>query len=422
MFVKTLNNELRFCIENIESDFVTISYYINAGSFDEPIDKLGIAHLTEHLVFKGTMNRKAEDIFTEIERLGGTMNAYTTETHTVFYVTILKEYWKQAVDVLSDIVWCNTIPEEEFERERNVVLEELKMYNDDGKRHVLDVMTKTAFKETKNKWNNGGTVQSVSKISKQDVEDFIDNFYVPSNTSIYVVGDINNDEFIEFVDNYISNYEFNTNIKQFRDDSKKVIINDEEESIDTTQSHMVMYFPFKSNSNLKEFLISDLAQDIFGNGFGSRLMELREKYGYAYTIYCNSFESQPESLIYVYIGLNKDNVSNAKDLILKKIDEIKNNGITSDEFSAAYNCTKTALKKKALFTESITDMRIMLKGMGIDSDEIEFDDIIKELDSVSIQDLNNFYKEVFNPDNVGCITLIQTKTGNDEIDEQLPST
>ena len=414
MFNKKLENGLSFCIEKTISDFVTISYYVNTGSFDEPTNKLGIAHLVEHLVFKGTMNRQAEDIFTEIERLGGEMNAYTTETHTVFYVTILKEYWKQAIDVLSDIVWNNTIPEEEFERERNVVLEELKMYNDDGKHRILDVMTKTAYFDTPNKWNNGGTVLSVSNISKQDVENFIDNFYIPKNITIYATGNVDENDLVSFVEDYISNYEFDEKIEVFRDDSINPIVNDKEESIDTTQSHLVMYFPFKFEPSLHNFLLSDMALDIFGNGFGSRLMEIREKYGYAYIIYCSSFIAEPESLIYVCIALNKNNIEKTKELVLEKMEEIKNDGITTDEFATAYNCSQAALKKKLLLTESMNDFRMTMKGMEIDLDEIDFKDIVKEVENVSIHELNEFYKNNFNPNNVGFVTLLQTKNEEQE--------
>lgn len=410
MYVNKLKNGLSFCIENIDSDFVTISYFVHAGSFDEPDDKLGIAHLTEHLVFKGTMNREAKSIFTEIEQLGGSMNAYTTEDHTVFYVTILKEHWKEALDVLSDIIWNNTIPEEEFDRERNVVLEELKMYHDDGSRRILDNMTKVAYKDAKNKWNNGGTIASVSNITKQDVENFIDNFYIPDKITIYITGNINCEEVTDFIDKYTSNYKFDDEIKEFRDNSCIVNVENNEEDIDTTQSHMVAYFPYKFEQSIKNFIIADMALDIFGNGFSSRLIEIREKYGYAYTICCSMFSSFPESLIYVYVGLNKNNIDNTQKLILKKMKEIKENGITEKEFETSYNCYQTLLKKKSLFTESMNDFRISLMGMGIDLNNVDFQNIVEQLETISIDDLNNFYKNVFDVDNVGFITLLQTKS------------
>ena len=412
LLTKKLKNGLKICIEHINSDFVTIGYYVNIGAFDEPLNCLGIAHLTEHLVFKGTLNRPANIIFTEIERLGGSMNAYTTETHTVFYVTILKEYWKEAIDVLSDIIWNNTIPEEEFGREKDVVLEELKMYNDDGQRHIMDVMTKTAFINTPNKWNNGGTIQSVSAITRQDVADFIDNFYVPQNITLYVTGDLQEEDFITFVQDYTDQYSFNEEIISYRDDTKKVVISNVQEDFDATQSHLVMYFPFTFNENLHDLIITELAQDIFGNGFGSRLMEIREKYGYAYTIFCDNFLTKPDSLIYVYVGLNKNNIDKTKRLMLEKMEEIREHGITEEEFDTAYNCLKTQLKTKALFTESMNDFRISLMGNNIDCNDSSFQNIIQQIESVSLEEINAFYKNTFNPDNVGFIELLQTKSGD----------
>ena len=409
MFNEKLENGLEFCIEKIPGDFVTISYCINAGAFDEPIENLGIAHLVEHLVFKGTANRRADDIFKDINKLGGELNAYTTETNTVFYVTILKEYWKEAIDVLSDIVWNCIIPEEEFEREKNVVLEELKMYYDDGSRRVLDITTKTAFSKTPNKWNNGGTIESVSKISRQDVFDFIDNYYVADNIVLYVSGDIDFKEFIQYVDNYTKNISF-SQTNRFRDDSKNVTIENTSESIDSTQSHMVMYFPFVlEEENIKNIFILNMVEDIFGNGFCSRLMELREKYGYAYTIYCNDFITKPESIMHVYIGLNKDNIENAKKMMIEKMEEIHKNGATEEEFNTAYNSLLTAMKRRHISTSSLNDFRVSMRGNGIVTDDVDFDDVIKELDTITLKDVNDFYAKFFIPKKASFVELIQTK-------------
>jgi len=408
MFNKKLENGLEFCIEKIPGDFVTISYCINAGAYDEPVENLGIAHLVEHLVFKGTINRKANDIFKDINKLGGELNAYTTETNTVFYVTILKEYWKEAIDVLSDIVWNCTIPEEEFEREKNVVLEELKMYYDDGSRRVLDITTKNAFSNTPNKWSNGGTIESVRNISRQDVFDFIDNYYVAENIVVYVSGDIDVDEFVNFVDDYTKDISF-SETNQFRDDSNDITIKDVSEDIDSTQSHMVMYFPFELEDSLKNIFMLNIVEDIFGNGFCSRLMELREKYGYAYTIYCNDFIAKPQSIMHVYIGLNKDNIENSKKMMLEKMEEIHKNGATEEEFKSAYNSLLTAMKRKHISTSSLNDFRISMRGNGIITDDIDFDNVIKELDSVTLNDVNDFYAKFFIPENASFVELVQTK-------------
>jgi predicted Zn-dependent peptidase len=182
----TLNNGLEIITDKRNEDFVNIAYMIDKGSMDEPDDKLGIAHLTEHMVFKGTANRDKDQIWEDVSKFGGSMNAYTAENHTAFYCTILKEYWEEALDVLSDIVWNNTLPEEEFDLEKSVVVEELKMYSDEGKHVVLDLLTKTIFPDIENRWNNGGTPETVSEITREDVSEYIENYFIPKNIKIVI--------------------------------------------------------------------------------------------------------------------------------------------------------------------------------------------------------------------------------------------
>ena len=111
MIEKTvLQNGLTIITEPMDGDFVNVAYYVNKGSIDEPEDCLGIAHLAEHEVFKGTANRNKDEVWEDVQKYGGEMNAYTAENSTAFFCTILKEYWDKALDVISDIVFNNTIP------------------------------------------------------------------------------------------------------------------------------------------------------------------------------------------------------------------------------------------------------------------------------------------------------------------------
>jgi len=402
-----MSNGLLLCLDKTDSDFVTISYNINAGSFDEPEDMLGVAHLSEHLVFKGTLNRTTNEIFSDIEILGGEINAYTTETNICFYVTILKEYWENALDILFDIVWNNTIPEEEFEREKSVVIEELKMYHDDGKRRIFDLLTKTAYCDVINKWNNGGTPKTVTAINRDQVEYFIDNFYVPENMQIFVTGGIDEQKIKEKIEWYFKEININSNHDNFRDDTIEPQVKSLAEEIDSTQSHMVMYLAIDNAKTTKEYFIQEMAKDIFGNGFGSRLMEIREKYGYAYTIYCDHIFSQPKSLLYVYIGLNKENIANTQKLMINKLNEIASGSITEKEFFTAKNGLLTTIKSNKISTSAMNDMRINFLNEQLDFDW-DIQKLIDEVNTITVQDIENYY-HTLNIENVGFITLNQTK-------------
>ena len=203
-----LDNGLTVITEQTDEDFVSMGYIVNKGSFDEPNDCLGIAHLAEHQVFKGTANRDKDEIWLDVQQYGGDMNAYTAENSTAFHCTILKEYWKTALDVISDIVFNNTIPEEEFELEKSVVIEELNMYHDDATHRVMENITKTIFRKYANRWTNGGTPETVRNITREQLINFINSNYIPSNITLMVTGNVKHEQICEFVSDYLEGYEF----------------------------------------------------------------------------------------------------------------------------------------------------------------------------------------------------------------------
>jgi fructose/tagatose bisphosphate aldolase len=132
---------------------------------------------------------------------------------------------------------------------------------------------------------------------------------------IFVTGGIDENKVKEKIEWYFREININSNHDNFRDDTIEPVVKSLAEEIDSTQSHMVMYLAIDNVKTTKEYFIQEMAKDIFGNGFGSRLMEIREKYGYAYTIYCDHLFIEPESLLYVYIGLNKENIEKTKELV-----------------------------------------------------------------------------------------------------------
>lgn len=401
-----LDNGLEIITADVKtSDFVTINYYVNVGSFDEKEDVLGIAHLTEHLLFKGTVNRTSKEIFYDIEKLGGNLNAYTSYDHTTYYATIPKEYWKNALDILSDMMWNCIIPESEFEQEKLVVIEELKMYNDDGKDRAVNLMSKTYFKKFKNRYNNGGTIDTVSKIKQNDVVEYIENFYIPKNIKILVTGNINHDEVVEYVKQYTDKYIFENKSIQYRANvlENDVNVADAEESMDTSQSHLIFYFSL-NESDIKSICIFDMASYLFGTGFNSRLSEIRDKYGYAYTVCCDNDIFKDMSIFFGYVGLNKNNIEKTKEIIEKEILNICENGITDEELDRG----KNHMRSKILQSFETTDNSNLFKINMIRLDlEYDSENILKILDNLTIQDINNFFKKYFGLDKIGYIEILQ---------------
>jgi predicted Zn-dependent peptidase len=224
---------------------------------------------------------------------------------------------------------------------------------------------------------------------------------------IFVTGGMDENKVKEKIEWYFREINVNSNHDDFRNDTTKPQVKSLAEEIDSTQSHMVMYLAIDNAKTTKEYFIQEMAKDIFGNGFGSRLMEIREKYGYAYTIYCDHLFIEPESLLYVYIGLNKENIEKTKELMLEKLNTLISQGITIDELNTAKNCLLTQVKSNKISTSAMNDMRINFLNEQLDFDW-DIQKLIDEVNTITVQDIENYY-HTLNIENVGFITLNQTK-------------
>ena len=388
-----LDNGLKIITDETDGDFVTASYFVNKGSIDEKESTLGIAHLAEHMVFKGTTTRDKNEIWEFVQRNGGELNAYTSTNSTCFYCTSLKEFGFDAVEIVSDLVWNNTIPQEEFELEKSVVIEELKMYHDDAEHRVYDLATKTLFNKHKNKWSNGGTPETVSKITRDDMIEYINRVFVPKNITVCVTGNIKHEDVVDYISAYIEGYEFSDSNENYRDAVDELNLVDGFETIDGTQSTMFAVWETKIN-NERELMINSILSKILGGGFGSRMMPIREVYGYAYTVYSNyEFNSYDDkAYFFVYAGLNKDNIEVTKQLIADNLDKFISDGITEAEFNQAIVRNISSLKKKKCCCEDLNDFKLSQLSFG---GSLSVDDLIEILDTLTLEEVNEYIKNVF---------------------------
>ena len=388
-----LDNGLKIITDETDGDFVTASYFVNKGSIDEKESTLGIAHLAEHMVFKGTTTRDKNEVWEFVQRNGGELNAYTSTNSTCFHCTSLKEFGFDAVEIVSDLVWNNTIPQEEFELEKSVVIEELKMYHDDAEHRVYDLSTKTLFNKYKNRWSNGGTPETVSKITRDDMIEYINRVFVPKNITVCVTGNIKHEDVVDYISAYIEGYEFSNSNENYRDVVDELNLADGFETIDGTQSTMFAVWETKIN-NERELMINSILSKILGGGFGSRMMPIREVYGYAYTVYSNyEFNSYDDkAYCFVYAGLNKDNIEVTKQLIADNLDKFISDGITEAEFNQAIVRNISSLKKNKCFCEDLNDFKLSQLSFG---GSLSVDDLIEILDTLTLEEVNEYIKNVF---------------------------
>lgn len=410
----TFDNGLRMIVDQRDSPFVSVAYAVNVGAHDERLDQLGIAHLVEHLVFKGTVNRTVAQINREVDELGGELNAYTCEKRTVFFCTIRREHAEVAVDLLSDLVFGNTVPEEEFEREKAVVMEELAMYHDLGDNRVQELVLQALVPGHRNRWTVGGTVDSVRAFTRDDVLEFIDAHYVPSNVTVAITGGVSFDQAVgwvvprvpEFVDTPapIDGFHALTDADVQRG---QLLVED----MEIGQSHVAFAWSFPGDVDARTIFTANLAAYVLGGGLGSRLGKVREQYGYCYTISCGTSVWRDALNVSGYMGINLANIPHAKQLITEILDDCRTNGLEDWEHRKAVNQLVVTLLREDVAVEDANSWKVdHLQGnMALTPSEN-----CALVESITKQEVEVFIRDRLDPRTATYAEVHQTEDDEDE--------
>jgi predicted Zn-dependent peptidase len=401
MEVSKINNGLTIITDKDNSaNTATIGYVIACGSHDEAEDEMGIAHFTEHMLFKGTTNRNAQEISKDIEAIGGILNAETSYEHTKYHCTVPSSEWEIACDVLSDMIWNNLIPKDEFNSEKQVILEELKMYYDKPRSRAMQLLSINMHFNYKNRQYIGGTIETVKKINREQMINFIDKFYVPSNMVVIATGDIEHDKLVNFFKNYCLDIE----IKDELNDYKKSEFNPPKlngdqlvEEKNTMQSHLCWGL-FGAQPNTQECVIGDVIVTLLGGNTCSRLYQIiREQKGLAYTITMDNEEFSDISIIKGYVGLNKENINDVKNIIKKEMFKLKDELVTDEELERAKSYIEGNLK---IGLETPSAQNGFLTQAIIINSDIDIDNYFNKIKSVTKEDIMDFARKYFNKDNI----------------------
>jgi predicted Zn-dependent peptidase len=378
---------------------VTFSIFVKAGSYSES-DHIGIAHFVEHIVFKGTTTRNAQELMEEIEDVGGYVNAETSFEHTRYYATVPAENWKVAAEIISDIVFNSTLPENEIEAERSVIQEELKMYYDDASSHVSEMLFGAMHESYPNRRSIGGTVDSVGAISRQDLIDFKDTFYQPNNMFVVATGNIGHDDVVNYMEQIAGNLE-NKNEpsdlvkEQFEPDIlQSDVVSQERNSIE--QSHFTWGLFGPSASDPDSFVV-DIITTILGGSSTSRLYQLiREQRGLCYTINVGSMAGSDSGMIIGYTGLNASKIEEVKDIVIEEFERLRTELVNDAELQRAIAFNKGTHLRRA---DNLQSANSYIGHSVIEGTSANPDDYVKGIENVTADDIKRVAMKYFTPDN-----------------------
>lgn len=380
-----LDNGLRIITEEIPlADTFALGINADAGSRDDYEGLDGIAHFLEHSVFLRTGKRSSKQISVDFETLGAYANAYTTKEHTCFYVRALKNHFRKSFEILSDVVLNPKLVEKEFEKERQVILEEIKSYEDDPEELIFDYIEKLIFDGHRLSHPIAGYEDTVSKISIEDVYRFHRESYSPKNIIITAAGAVQHDRVVAEAEKYFSSLASagNTISKDKFLGSHKGHYEGEKPF---SQCHITLGRTVPGILSSERYSLA-LLNVILGDGMSSRLYhQLRERYGFAYAAYSSLQMMSDTGSLYVYSTAERKNIKKVKRVINEEFQKLRYGKIAETELKRAREQVKSST---IMALESMnTRMTNLAKSELTVGAYEDIDSTIEALESVTLTDL-----------------------------------
>ena len=387
-----LPNGVRILSERVTYvDSVSVGIWAHAGSRDENDSRRGISHFIEHMLFKGTQKRSARQIADEMDSLGAHLNAFTDKEYTCYYAKVLREHLPVAFDILTDMMLNSTFAPEEMEREKNVVLEEIKRYEDTPEDHVHDMMAEILWRGHCLGYPVIGLSEVVKGLTRDDLKNYVDEFYRPDGLIISAAGNIDHQEFVAAVASTFGKLEGRQPAKKF---TEAVTVGDTVlMDKPTEQVHFCIGTGGYAQDKKEKYALAAI-DAVLGGGMSSRLFqEIRESRGLAYAIGSYSASYQEAGMFAIYGGTSIENIEYVLELTKTECDNISKNSVTDAELERAKNQIRGVL---VMGQESTSNrMSRLAKSEIYFKQIIQMDDVIKSIMDVSKDDVAKVASQLF---------------------------
>lgn len=380
---------------------ISLGVWINAGSRIEDEEISGVSHFIEHMLFKGTKNRTSKQLASEIDNLGGQINAFTSKECTCYYVKLLDSHIDIGIDVLSDMILNSKFNEDDLDKERSVIIEELKMYEDSPEDLAYDLLTENIYKNDPLGMNIIGTEESLKRLNREKLLDYFNKYYVPNNSVIAISGNFNFDEIINKIEEKFKVWkkrDVNVDIKKAEFKSCFLTKNK-----DIEQVNLAMSLEAVPLENDKEVYALAVINTVFGGSISSRLFQkIREEKGLVYSIYSSQSLYRKCGELGIFASMSNEHLKEVYESIIEEIKAIKKYYLTDQEIKES----KEQLKGSYILGLESTSSRMMSIGRSLLlNNKVEStDDILKSIDNVDRETVKIVIDKIFNLDKLGvCI-------------------
>ncbi|WP_280749209.1 pitrilysin family protein [Parabacteroides sp. PF5-9] len=398
-----LQNGLRIIHLPVESPVSYCGFAVNAGTRDERDDEHGMAHLVEHMLFKGTTKRKAWHILNRMEVVGGELNAYTTKEETFVYSVFLAEHFNRSVELLTDIVFHSSFPQKELEKEKEVILDEINSYEDSPSELIYDEFENQIFAGHQLGHHILGNQESIERYTPEDGLSFLHRFYMPEQMVFFSMGRQPFKQLVKTLERLTGalNLAANSgNSARIAPSEYKVSSNRMDK--DTHQAHVLIGNRAYSMYDEKRMALFVLNNLLGGPGMNSRLnLMLRERHGLVYTIESNITSYTDTGMASIYFGTDPKHLEKALQLVKKVLRELQEKKLSTSQMAVV---KRQIIAQMAISRDNREGLFLGLgKNYLHHGSYSSLEEIAGKIDVLTAEDLRNTANEVFIPEQLSYL-------------------
>lgn len=398
----TLANGLRIVSESIPyMSSISLGIFVGTGSRNETPAEQGVSHFIEHLMFKGTHKRSAKDIAETVDDVGGQLNAATDRENTCYYIKVLPEHLPLGMDILSDMLLNSKFADTDVEKERQVVLEEISLYEDSPDELIHDLHMNSLWPGHALGRNILGTRQTIAAMDRQAILDYRTRHYMPDNLVIAAAGNLNHDQLVELCQTYWDGIQGQSPASL--DPTPTFVAARLMQEKDIEQLHICLGTPGVAHDS-PEYYASHVLNTILGGGVSSRLFQsIREDRGLAYSVCSYPSSFRDTGLLTIYTGVSPENSREVIEITNAIIADIRTNGVRSEEMKRA----KEQLKAGLMFSMESSASRMSRVGRAEISarEYLSPEKLAAKVEAVTLEQMFAMAQPLYRPEST-CLTAL----------------
>ncbi|MHB8540350.1 MAG: M16 family metallopeptidase [Candidatus Acidiferrales bacterium] len=378
---------------------VSVGIWIRNGSRREPAERSGISHFIEHMVFKGTARRTAEDIAREVDRVGGMVDAFTAKEMVCFNTRVLDEHLETVFDVLADMMLNPQFPEDEIRREKSVVLEEIRMVEDNPEDLVHEMFSR-------NLWGHHplgrpilGTAESVERFDRETLNAWFRLWYAPNNMVITAAGNISHQQLLDLIiPRFGGRAAMPNSDSDVTPEAHAELAS--RSKVDLEQAHICLGVPAYSMTDSRRYAVS-VMNNLLGSGMSSRLFQnIREKQGLAYAVFSETNHYRDAGMLTIYAGTSLETVQKLICSVMTELHDLKEKPVSHEELRRS----KANLKGATLLSLESTGSRMsdLARQYLYFGRYLSPDDRIASMEAVTSEEIQEIANELFQPERVSA--------------------